>query len=372
MTQLLENTMTTPLADSAQIFFAGENHVVADRVLDSWTASATDGWADAVVASLGAGERAVGALAFAPGAPATMHRIATSARSLTHVVRGTTHRHAVTERPTAAEYARGVRHALDQIESGVLDKVVLGRCLDVVSEPPLSAEEVVARLMEARPGRYVFSVPLTHDLVSGPVLVGASPELLVRRRGTEVTSLPLAGSVPRSDDPDEDNRRAEALLASNKDLDEHAFVVDEIVAALRPVALELRADTTPRLLATDTLWHLASSVEARIEPKTGPSALHLARLLHPTPAVGGVPTREALAAIEEIEGPGLRGPLAGAVGWVDDAGDGEFAVAIRAGVLHGANLTLFAGAGIVAGSVPEAEVRETGAKLATMARAVGL
>ncbi|MFT3875164.1 MAG: isochorismate synthase [Propioniciclava sp.] len=371
MTELLEDALA-PIVDAELVFFTGEENIVAEHVLDTWMAPSSGQWADAVVASLHADQRAVGVLPFAPDGVAVMHRIVGSGHFATPAARGVQHRHAVTERPTAGEYARGVSDALARIARGEIDKVVLGRCLDVVSEPPLRAEELVARLLRTRPGRYIFSVPLSDDLISGPVLVGGSPELLVRRRGAAVSSLPLAGSVPRSEDPAEDARRAEALLDSSKDLDEHAYVVDEIVAALRPVARELRADARPRLLGTDTLWHLASSVEARIDPGSGPSALHLAQLLHPTPAVGGVPTRAALDVIAEIEGPDLRGPLAGAVGWVDGSGDGEFAVAIRSGVLHGARLRLFAGAGIVAGSEPDAEVRETGAKLATMARAVGL
>ena len=371
MTQLLEEAADTAAAGTAPILFLGDETVVADGALGSWAAPCDAAWADEVVASLGAGERAIGALSFAPGGPAIMHRVAGSGRPPTPVARDAERRHVVTPSPTREQYAGGVRDALARIAAGRLEKVVLGRCLDVVSEPPLRADEVVGRLIATRPGRYVFSVPLTADAGGGPVLVGASPELLVRRRGAEVSCLPLAGSVPRSPDPTEDLRRADALLASTKDLEEHAFVVDQIVAALRPVSLALEADPAPRLLATDTLWHLASSITATVAPG-GPSALHLARLLHPTPAVGGVPTDAALAAIEEIEGPGLRGPLAGAVGWVDGAGDGEFAVAIRAGVLHGNHLRLFAGAGIVAGSDPDAEVRETSAKLTTMAKAVGL
>lgn len=370
MTQLLEEA--TPIAvNTSPILFIGDETIVAERLLDTLAAPGDESWADGVVASLAPGQWAVGALPFAPGGPAVMHVVTGSGQPPVPVVPNPARRHVVTPSPTREEYADRVRDALSRIAAGRLEKVVLGRSLDVISEPPLTPQEVLGRLMVTRPGRYLFSVPLTADLVDGPVLVGASPELLVRRRGAEVSCLPLAGSVPRSPDAEEDARRADALLASAKDLDEHAFVVDQIVAALSPVALELEADPTPQLLATDTLWHLATSIRARIEPG-GPSALHLARLLHPTPAVGGVPTAAALAAIDEIEGPGVRGPMAGAVGWVDGAGDGEFAVAIRAGVLHGDHLRLFAGAGIVAGSDPDAEVRETSAKLDTMARVVGL
>ena len=174
--------------------------------------------------------------------------------------------------------------------------------------------------------------------------------------------------MPRSADPDEDARRADALRASEKDLAEHAFVVDAIVHALKEVCVDVVPPTGPELLATDTVWHLASPITARLEdPATGPSALRLAQMLHPTPAVGGVPAAAAAEAIADLEGD-LRDYFAGCVGWVDGSGDGVFAITIRAAVIDGARMRLFAGAGIVAGSDPDSEVRETGAKLETMTK----
>lgn len=368
---------TAPAAASAstgtRLLFDGEDGFAATTARDTWTTSSSDPtWAEAVVARLGEGERALVSLAFAPGGPAVAHRVAAGPlprRAASTPPAGGEHR--VTAVPDEATYADRVRTALERIGSGQLEKVVLGRCLDVVSSPPITADGLLDRLLATRPGRYVFSVPLGAG-PGAPLLVGASPELLVRRRGPWVTSVPLAGSVPRVADPDEDRRRAEALRSSAKDLAEHAFVVDAIVDALRPVCVEVDAPSEPELLATDTLWHLASPVRARLAPGVaGPSALRLAQLLQPTPAVGGVPAGAALATIDDLEGD-LRSHLAGAVGWVDADGDGELAVTIRSGILDGERLRLFAGAGIVAGSDPDAEVRETGAKLATMARAVGL
>ena len=206
----------------------------------------------------------------------------------------------------------------------------------------------------------------------GPILVGASPELLVRREGLEISCTPLAGSVPRAADPEEDARRAAGLQQSGKDLAEHAFVVEAIVHALKEVCVEIEYPATPELMSTDTVWHLATPIHARLaDTADGPSALRLAQLLHPTPAVGGVPTAAANAVIADLEGD-LRDWFAGCVGWVDGNGDGEFAITIRAAVMDGPRLRLFAGAGIVAGSDPASEVRETGAKLATMARVTGL
>ncbi|WP_435770926.1 isochorismate synthase [Nocardioides sp. SYSU DS0651] len=373
----------TPAALAARplLFASGKEAYVASQVLRTWETpdGADPAWAEDVVGALGPGERALVALSFAPGAPGLAHQVVGSEHALERPADSgdaTDRRYHVTEFPTAADYAAMVETALARIEDGTIRKVVLGRCLDVVSEPPLAPAEVIDRLLATRPGRYVFSVPLPpgegQPDDDGPVLLGASPELLVRRRGDQITCTPLAGSSPRSDDADEDARRADALRRSAKDLAEHAFVVDAIVHALKQVCVEVEHPATPELLATDTVWHLASPIRARLAAgETGLTALRLAQLLHPTPAVGGVPTAAANEVIADLEGD-LRAYFAGCVGWVDASGDGEFAVTIRAAVIDGSRLRLFAGAGIVAGSDPAAEVRETGAKLATMARVTGL
>jgi isochorismate synthase len=373
----------TPAALAARpmLFASGEQAYVAHEVRR--TRMTPDGadpaWADEVVADLGPGERALCALSFAAGAPGLAHLVVGSEHALQRPDRDDSVRrtYEVTEFPTPDEYAAMVATALERIADGDLHKVVLGRCLDVVSDPPLVPAEIIDRLLTTRPGRYVFSVPLVSGgdgaaPTDGPILVGASPELLVRRAGAEISCTPLAGSVPRADDPDEDLRRAGELQRSAKDLAEHAFVVEAIVHALKDVCVEIEYPATPELLSTDTVWHLATPIHARLaDPVDGPSALRLAQLLHPTPAVGGVPTAAANAVIADLEGD-LRDWFAGCVGWVDRHGDGEFAITIRAAVMDGPRLRLFAGAGIVAGSDPASEVRETGAKLATMARVTGL
>jgi isochorismate synthase len=357
------------------LFASGAEAYVADRVLR--TLPTPDGsdtaWADHVVAALEPGQRALGALSFAAGAPGIFHHVVGGERALVGpAVPPRERSYEVTEFPTAERYAEMVGAALEQISAGELHKVVLGRCLDVVSRPPLVAAEVIDRLLATRPGRYVFSVPLQEPQAPGPLLLGASPELLVRREGDLITCTPLAGSAPRSADPDEDRARSASLLASAKDLAEHAFVVEAIVHALKDVCVEVEAPAGPELLATDTVWHLASPIRARLAAGLdGPSALRLAQMLHPTPAVGGVPTEAASATIAALEGD-LRDYFAGCVGWVDRNGDGEFAVTIRSAVIDGDRLRLFAGAGIVAGSDPALEVIETGAKLATMGRVTGL
>ena len=277
------------------------------------------------------------------------------------------------EFPTAEAYADMVRAVLDKIAAGVVRKVVIGRCLDVTSDPPLEPAEVIDRLLVTRPGRYVFSVPLTEALDDGPLLVGASPELLVSREGDRICCTPLAGSVPRSADPDEDARRADALRASDKDLAEHAFVVDAIVHALKEVCVDVEPPTGPDA-ARDR--HRLAPRLADHGPARGPRHRARARSGSPRcctrrPAVGGVPAAAAAEAIADLEGD-LRDYFAGCVGWVDGSGDGVFAITIRAAVIDGARMRLFAGAGIVAGSDPDSEVRETGAKLETMTKVAGL
>lgn len=370
MTELVERGQL-PALHSASVLFAGDA-TVAGTVLETWQGHGPD-WADRVVGSLGPGERALVALPFRPDVAGIAHRVGVSPTPTSALVapRLSASRHLVTEVPSRAEYADRVRTALGRIAGGGLQKVVLGRSVEVVSDPPLDAEAVVARLLAQRPGRYVFRVPLSDD-VDGPQLIGASPELLVSRRGRIVRSLPLAGSATRTPDPADDRHRLHALLESAKDRREHAFVVDAVVAALRSICDGVVADE-PRVVSTDTLHHLGTSIGGTLTASASgwaASALHLAQLLHPTPAIGGAPSEAALRTIAELEPD--RGPLTGAVGWVDADGDGEFAIAIRAGVLDWERLRLFAGAGIVAGSDPDAEVAETGAKLATMMKAVGL
>jgi isochorismate synthase len=202
------------------------------------------------------------------------------------------------------------------------------------------------------PAAFTFAAPTPEG-----VIVGASPELLVSRFGREVRANPLAGSAARSGDPDEDRENGARLLASAKDHEEHAIVVDAIAQTLRPSCRELSWDPEPVLLETPNVWHLSTRFRGLLR-EPSPSALELARALHPTPAVAGEPRDAALEAIAERE-PFDRGAYAGPVGWVDASGDGEWAIALRCAELRGERATLYAGAGIVAGSRPDAEVDET-------------
>jgi menaquinone-specific isochorismate synthase len=246
-----------------------------------------------------------------------------------------------------------VAWALEAIAAGRLDKVVLAREALVEAEAPFPRAALLERLRE-RAGREAF-------VYASDGFLGASPELLVSRRGQVAVSRPMAGTVPRGATAEAEARGLAQLTGSAKETVEHRLVVDAVADGLAKVAdhVEVAAAEVVRLA---TVAHLATEVTAAL---TGPlpSALELAGLLHPTPAVGGSPREAALAAIAALE-PFDRGRYAGPVGWVDAAGDGDWAVALRCADLHGRRARLLAGAGIVPGSDPDAEWAETEHKLA--------
>ncbi|WP_275461253.1 isochorismate synthase [Streptomyces noursei] len=269
------------------------------------------------------------------------------------------------EVPSAGAFGAAVAAAVARLRNGELDKVVLARTLELTGarEPDLPA--MLNRLARRDPAGYTFAVP------SGPgrTLLGASPELLVSRSAGHLVANPLAGSAPRSADLAEDVRRAAALLDSAKDLHEHAVVVDAVRSALAPFCAHLDVPDRPTLVRTATMWHLSTTVTGTLADPTA-TALELASALHPTPAVCGTPTATARQVIAASE-PFARGPYTGMVGWQDADGDGEWVVTIRCAEAHGRTLRLFAGAGVVADSTPEAETAETAAKFRTFLTAVG-
>jgi menaquinone-specific isochorismate synthase len=257
------------------------------------------------------------------------------------------------------DWCRVVGDAVDAIGRGELAKVVLARQVVVEANRALAPSDVVGRLRALYPSCTAFSVD---------GFVGASPELLVSRRGAHVVSHPLAGTVARSGDPDADDRLAASLLRSTKDREEHRFVVDAVAAALRPRCEHLDVPDRPTILSLRNVSHLGTHIEGRLLGDV-PSALELALLLHPTPAVAGVPTAAALDRLRAVEGFD-RGRYAGPVGWVDRNGDGTFVVGIRSAELSGSTARLFAGVGIVEGSEPQAELAETQLKLQALLAAV--
>lgn len=272
--------------------------------------------------------------------------------------------------PSSSSYRRAVVELTERIRAHQLDKAVLAQQLELLCDAPVSARGLLSTLAYQNPAAMCFAARAHDGADARSVLVGASPELLVAREGRLFRAHPMAGSIPRSSDPAEDRSRAQSLLASDKDRREHRIVVDEIARALAPLARRMYVPEAPACVATPTMWHLATLIEGELEdPQT--HVLDLVGALHPTPAVCGAPPERAFDAITQLEGV-ERGAFAGAVGYCDGYGDGEWAVAIRCAQLSDKRVRLFAGAGIVAGSVPESEHAEVRAKLKTMRRALGL
>ncbi len=246
------------------------------------------------------------------------------------------------------DWAAQVAAVLALIDSGAAEKVVLAREVVVESTAMFDPCAVLATLCASQPGCVVYA---------DGGLVGASPELLVRRTGADVTARPMAGTGVRADE----------LAGSEKDGREHRLVVDAVVAALRGSCEEPVVHPTAPVALTD-LSHLATLINARVRD-LDTSAVDLALALHPTPAVAGTPRDVALTAIKRLE-PTPRDRYAGPCGWVDADGDGEFVVALRGAELDGNRARLHAGAGIVAGSRAESEWAETQVKLEPMLRAL--
>lgn len=260
-----------------------------------------------------------------------------------------------------AAYQRAVRGGLAAIEAGTVSKVVLAR--DLAGTIPAGSD--LRRLARALASGYPDTWSYAVD-----GLIGASPETLVTVSAGVATARVLAGTTPRGADADADVAASLALSTSAKDLDEHQYAVQSVLGALRPHTTALSASEQPFALKLPNVWHLATDVEGDVAGNA--SALDLVAVLHPTAAVAGTPTRAALEVIRRLE-PFDRGRYAGPVGWVDAHGDGEWAIALRCAQIDldtgtgdadraTIGLRAFAGAGIVAGSDPEAELVETRVK----------
>ncbi len=259
--------------------------------------------------------------------------------------------------PPAAAYARAVARAVADIRAGRLFKVVLGRLVEMQLSSP-AVPSLLLRTLSDPGGLFSpFSVP-----TSSGRLVGASPELLISRRAATVTSHPLAGTVPLNGS--EDDAQVQRLFDSEKDRAEHRLVVDAIVAALERSCSPLTVPPTPTVVRLGSDARLGTLIHGALNRSDTCASTSLALLarLHPTPAVAGVPRAAALERIAALE-PAPRGYWAGAVGWTDGTGDGEWVLAIRSVELRGLRALVRAGAGIVEGSEPGRELEETTVKL---------
>ena len=251
------------------------------------------------------------------------------------------------------EWMRTVATATTRIAIGELTKVVLAREITVTADRPFDAVSLLHRLRALSPSAYAYAVD---------GFVGATPELLVSRLGDVVRAHPMAGTLPRTGDPDVDARRAGELLGSHKNRVEHQITIDMVHETLLPWCSYLDAEPEPSVVAAGPVQHLATLVEGRLS-RPEPSVLDLVAALHPTPAVGGWPRAAALQVQAELDRTD-RGRYGGPVGWVDAAGNGAFGVGIRGAQLDADARTarVFAGVGVVDGSDPAAELEEARSK----------
>lgn len=263
--------------------------------------------------------------------------------------------HVIESHPHVSDWRDEVSEAVDAIRGDLLDKVVLARSVVVRSTLPADGFDLVHHLAGAYPGCYAFAWAS-----GGATFVGASPELLLEIEGNRVSTNPLAGSAARGEGDVEDRVLGESLMTSVKDLSEHALVVEDVTARLRPHTTDLVVPARPSLRRVATVQHLSTEITGTI-----PDGSHLLDLIadvHPTPAVGGTPRAEASRFIEKVERID-RGWYTGGIGWLEAGGSGVVALALRCGLVRGNTARLYAGAGIVADSDPDEELIETRLKL---------
>lgn len=263
--------------------------------------------------------------------------------------------HSIESHPHVTEYASSVATAIDAIRTGKFDKVVLTRSVIVNSTEPVAILRVFRQLAQRYPQCYNFAWK------SGDaVFMGASPELLAEVRGSTVHSNPLAGSIRRGEGKDEDRSLGRSLMASAKDREEHRLVVDDVKERLGPMTSNLDVPPEPELKRMASVQHLSTRISGMLDAGVG--IMDVVDAVHPTPAVGGVARTEAMEFIQQTEQID-RGWYTGGIGWMNGAGDGAIAIGLRCGLVRDARTQLFAGAGIVAESKPDAELRETRLKL---------
>ena len=262
---------------------------------------------------------------------------------------------------TSDEWKKRVTEVINRVNTNGVDKVVLARDIVANSDSEIDARPILKTLSSEYPSTWVFSVD---------GLVGATPELLLRLSRGMVTSRVLAGTIPKTGDDEKDLALAASLARSSKDLEEHEYAVRSVADALDPFCSSTNVPESPFVLHLANVMHLATDVTgALIESKQHVDAFSLLKNLHPSAAVCGTPRNLAFDVIDEIEGMD-RGRYAGPVGWIDASGDGELGIALRCGQITDRKIRIFAGCGIVAGSIPDKEVEESNAKMIPMKSAL--
>ncbi|MEX1171316.1 MAG: isochorismate synthase [Chloroflexota bacterium] len=268
------------------------------------------------------------------------------------------------EQPAPDAWRRLVGMFAGAVGRGRLDKVVLARRVDLRSPVELDVPNALRRLAASAPESTTYAFRR-----GGRTFLGATPERLARTDGRRFRTVAVAGTIGRGADAAEDDRLGEALLASEKDREEHAIVLAAIRDELAPLADELIVSPQPEVMRLRFVQHLVTEISGTLPDANG--LLALAQRLHPTPAVGGEPRELALSLVDEHEGFD-RGWYAGPVGWLGTDGDGELCVALRCGIVDRTRATLFAGCGIVADSDPEREWEESRIKLRAVISALGI
>jgi menaquinone-specific isochorismate synthase len=267
------------------------------------------------------------------------------------------------EEPAANLWLEKVGEAIQDIKNGKMDKVVLAREARLTFDDKVASEVVLRNLITDHPTSFIFSLESGSDC-----FIGASPERLIKKQGTVLLSTCLAGSIERGISKEEDDKLGNELLADHKNRIEHQFVVKTIEKALQEYCSEISVPGSPTLMKVKHIQHLYTPVVANCEADL--SIFKVVKKLHPTPALGGLPKEKAIEWIREKE-PLERGFYAAPIGWTDAYSNGEFAVAIRSGLIQGQEVSIFAGCGIVEDSDPSLEFNETSIKFKPMLHALG-
>jgi menaquinone-specific isochorismate synthase len=260
-------------------------------------------------------------------------------------------------------WKHSVEKLVKDLQKGTLKKVVLARELRLIFNQQIKVEQVLNSLLTEQKESFVFAFES-----NGDCFIGASPERLIKKDGDRLFSTCLAGSIARGTSKSEDQQLGELLLLDQKNLNEHKFVVDMIKSAMDEFCSEITIPKEPQLMKMRYIQHLFTPVSGISKPDS--SLLKVVEHLHPTPALGGMPKNEAIEKIREVEELD-RGYYAAPIGWLDQNGNGEFAVAIRSGLIQGNEASLFAGCGIVENSDAEDEFLETRIKFRPMLNALG-
>ncbi len=263
----------------------------------------------------------------------------------------------------ADEWMHKVAEVAAQIRQGKFEKVVLARSVQITPQTTFTMRAILNRLRHAYPSTYIFALQRGQRF-----FVGATPERLVQAQNGQIHTMALAGSTPRGATLEEDERLGAALLQSEKNSVEHAIVVARVRESLLAHCSAVHVSDTPRLLKLKNVQHLETPIVGTL--LAGRCILDVMADLHPTPAVGGFPREAALATIRRVEQLN-RGWYAGPLGWIGAGGHGEFAVALRSGLVTENEAILFAGCGIVGDSNPQGEYAESCLKLQGMLRGLG-